>query len=57
MLDAEGLIVVCATMSLFHEIQIFNRKSFESYIEVYLDVDMDKLIIRDSKGFYTWSIK
>ena len=52
MLEAEDLIVVCATMSLFHEIQRLNRKKINDFIEVYLDVKIEVLIKRDPKGLY-----
>ena len=52
MLEKEDLIIVCATMSLFHEVQRLNRKKINNYLEVYLDVGMDTLIKRDSKGLY-----
>lgn len=53
MLDREGLNVVCATMSLFNEIQASNRKTFSSYLEVYLDVEMEVLFERDQKQLYS----
>ena len=52
MLDAEDLIVVCATMSLFHEIQELNRNKIKNYLEIYLNVDLEELIRRDSKDLY-----
>jgi len=52
MLDDEGLIVICATMSLFHEIQMMNRQNIDNYIEVYLDVKLEELIKRDPKLIY-----
>jgi adenylyl-sulfate kinase len=56
MLDAEGLIVVCATMSLFHDIQESNRKNIENYIEIYLEVDLEILKKRDRKNLYSEAI-
>ena len=42
-LDAQGIDVVCAILSLFHESQEWNRKHYSRYFEVYLDVPMDEL--------------
>lgn len=57
MLDNEGMIVVCATMSLFKEIHENNRLYFDSYLEIFLDVDMEVLIKRDKKLLYSRAIK
>jgi len=53
MLDNEGINVVCATISLFEEIQSSNRKNFSKYVEVFLDVDMEELRRRDPKKIYS----
>jgi len=53
MLNNENLNVVCATMSLFEEIQTMNRSRVQDYIEVYLDVSMDELLERDQKSLYS----
>jgi adenylylsulfate kinase-like enzyme len=50
--EAQGLVVVVATMSLFHEIHEENRRAFRSYLEVLVDVDVDTLARRDPKGLY-----
>lgn len=52
LLESQGLIVVVATMSLFHEIHAHNRQNFEAYLEVWLDVDLPTLQQRDPKGVY-----
>ncbi len=51
-LSLEGVDIVCATMSLFHEVQRWNRENIPGYIEVYLKVDLKDLIARDPKGLY-----
>lgn len=48
----QGHTVLCATMSLFHEVQAFNRKSAPKYLEVYVRVPLDTLVARDPKGLY-----
>lgn len=45
-------VVICATMSLFHEVQEWNRANAPHYVEVYLKVGLDRLTSRDPKGLY-----
>ena len=52
LLAGQGTDVVCATISMFHEVQRWNRKNISSYSEIYLRVPMDELRRRDSKGIY-----
>lgn len=52
LVDSE-LNVVCSTISLFHEVQDWNRKNIKNYLEIFLDVDLDELIKRDSKNIYS----
>ncbi len=52
LLAEQGLDVVCATISLFHEVQRWNRKNIPSYREIYLRVPIEELLRRDSKGIY-----
>jgi cytidine diphosphoramidate kinase len=51
-LSFEGVDVVCATMSLYHDVHAWNRAQSPGYLEVYLKVDLDVLIRRDPKGLY-----
>jgi len=53
LLEQEGMIVVCATMSLFHEIQELNRKTFSDYCEIFLDVKISELYMRDKNSLYS----
>ncbi|MEV5596045.1 adenylyl-sulfate kinase [Streptomyces sp. NPDC052496] len=48
----QGHTVVCSTISLFHDVQEWNRQNIDGYIEVLLDVPLDVLRQRDSKGIY-----
>ena len=57
LLDKQEITVICATMSLFNDIQQINRERFHKYIEIYLDVDMDILIKRDKKTLYSRALK
>src|ERR1700733_14633488 len=52
LLAEQGTDVVCATISLFHEVQRWNREKLPGYREIYLRVPMDELRRRDSKGIY-----
>jgi len=55
-LDEQEIDVVCAILSLFHETQDWNRKSYSRYFEVYVEVPMDILIARDQKGLYSGAL-
>ncbi len=52
LLAEQGADVVCATISLFHEVQRWNRKNIPGYREIYLRVPIEELRRRDSKGIY-----
>ena len=52
MLSAQGEDVVCPTISLFHEVQRWNRENIPGYCEIYLRVPMQELRRRDVKGIY-----
>ena len=49
----QGVDVVCATISMFHECREWNRKNISRYREIYLRVPMDILKKRDSKSIYS----
>ena len=52
LLAGQGADVVCATISLFHEVQRWNRENIPGYREIYLRVPIDELRRRDNKGIY-----
>ena len=52
LLAEQGADVVCATISLFHEVQHWNRENIPGYHEIYLRVPIDELRRRDTKGIY-----
>ena len=52
LLAEQGSDVVCATISLFHKVQRWNRENIPGYREIYLRVPIDELRRRDSKGVY-----
>jgi len=52
MLAEQGFDVVCSTISLFHDVQRWNRDNIARYIEVLVHVPLDELKRRDTKGIY-----
>ncbi len=52
MLSAQGIDVVCATISLFHQVHQWNRANIQNYHEIFLRVPIEELIRRDPKGLY-----
>ncbi len=52
LLARQGIDVVCATISLFHSVQRWNRENIPDYREIYLRVPAEELRRRDSKGIY-----
>lgn len=53
LLSLQGFDVIIATISLFHEVQDWNRQNIPGYTEIFLDVSMDELQRRDSKKIYS----
>jgi glutamine kinase len=53
LLAEQGFDVICATISLFHEVQRWNRENIPGYREIYLRVPLDELRRRDTKGLYS----
>lgn len=56
-LVARGYDVVCATVSMFHEVRDWNRAHIPNYLEIYLRVPLDELRRRDPKGHYARSVE
>ena len=48
----QGQTVVCATISLFHEVQAWNRENLPGYLEVFIDAPPEVLRARDYKRVY-----
>ena len=55
MLRAQGMNVICCTISMFDEIRNWNRKNIENYREIYVRVSMEVLKKRNQKGLYSVS--
>ncbi len=53
MLADQGMDVVIATISMFHDVRQWNRENIEHYQEIYLKVPMEILFKRDQKGLYS----
>jgi adenylylsulfate kinase-like enzyme/phosphohistidine swiveling domain-containing protein len=57
LLAEQGEDIVCATISLFHDVQGWNRENIPGYREIYLRVPVDELRRRDSKGLYASALR
>ncbi len=53
LLAEQGADVVCATISLFHDVQRWNRENIPGYREIFLRVPIEELRRRNPKGLYT----
>ncbi|MEW2354018.1 adenylyl-sulfate kinase [Spirillospora sp. NPDC029432] len=47
---AQGRLVLCSTISLFHEVHAWNRANNENYLEVWLRVPVRELSARDGRA-------
>lgn len=52
LLAGQGLIVICCTVSLYHEVQDWNRKNLPGYIEIFMDVASAILYEKNHRGLY-----
>lgn len=57
MLTEQGIDVVIAVIGMKDEYREWNRNNLENYYEIYLEVSMDELIRRDSKGLYSKALR
>ena len=53
MLAQQGFDIVCSTISLFHDVQRWNRQNIPRYHEIFVRVPLEELRRRDTKGVYT----
>ncbi|WP_433262165.1 adenylyl-sulfate kinase [Micromonospora vinacea] len=56
MLDRQNIHVVAAVLSIFPHWQQWNRRHLSHYFEVFLDVPMEVVVARDTKGLYRSAI-
>ena len=52
LLSAQGINVICCTISMFDDVRGWNRDNIASYVEVYVKADNDTLIRRNQKQLY-----
>src|SRR5215475_2078392 len=52
MFAEQGIDVVCSTISLFHDVQRWNRANIQNYYEILMRAPLQVLIARDGKGLY-----
>lgn len=52
-LGEQGHDVVCATVSMFHDVRAWNRDNIRHYVEIYLRMAIDQLVERHPKGLYS----
>lgn len=55
LIAGQGVNVVIATISMFHEVRQWNTTHIRNYIEIYLRSDRVLLEKRDSKGLYSYA--
>src|SRR5690242_7088503 len=53
MLAEQGFDIVCSTISLFHDVQRWNRENIPGYHEIFVRVPLEELKRRDTKGVYS----
>jgi cytidine diphosphoramidate kinase len=51
-LSDQGVVVICAMLSIFEETRVWNRENIERYYEVFINVSMNNLLQRDSGNMY-----
>ncbi len=52
-LASQQQVVICATVSMFHEVRQWSRENNAHYYEIWLDVSEQALQQRDQKGLYS----
>ena len=53
LLTDQGMDVVFATISMFHEVRAWNKKNIKEYIEIYLKVPFTIIKKRDKNKLYS----
>lgn len=51
-LSDQGIVVICAMLSIFEETRKWNRDNIDGYYEVFVDVSLNNLLLRDTKHMY-----
>jgi adenylylsulfate kinase len=55
-LAGQGLDVVCATVSMFHDVRRWSRAHIPAYREIYLRAPIPLLMQRHPKGLYSAAV-
>ncbi len=53
MLTDQGIIVICCTIAMYDDVREWNRRNNKRYVEVFLNVPLEVLEMRDQKGLYS----
>lgn len=53
MFSNQGVIVICATVSMFDEVRAWNAQNISSYLEIYVKVSPEILHQRNQKNLYS----
>ena len=51
-MQRQGINVICSTISLFHEVQNYNRKHIENYVEILVSRPIKDIKNEDVKKIY-----
>lgn len=51
-LSDQGIVVICAILSIFEETRKWNRDNIDRYHEVFVNVSLNNLLLRDTKQIY-----
>ena len=57
MLSDQGFLVIVSVIAMYDEIFDYNRKNIKNYTEVFLDVPINELAVRDKKKLYSKGLK
>ena len=57
MLSDQGFLVIVSVIAMFDEIFNYNKKNIKNYTEVFLDVPISELVLRDKKKLYSKGLK
>ena len=52
-ISRQGIVAICATISMFAAVRVWNRQNNTDYLEIYLKVPEDQRAARDIKGVYS----
>ena len=52
LLSVQGINVICCTISMFDDVRKWNRDNIATYMEIYVKVDDETLLMRNQKELY-----